>query len=324
MNLLLIGAGQLGSRHLQSCLKYGCSLNIYVVDSSEASLKLSEARALEIEKKAIHKVHYLTDIAAIEESSFDYLIIATGASVRFRVLVNALKLFSIKYAILEKVLFQDIQSYSDASQLLKDKNITTFVNCPFRVYPFFKEIKRKYISSKNKTTLKYVGGEWIGLACNSIHYLDLLSFLSDEKLQSINIEQLDDGYVNSKRPGNIEFTGSIEASFERGACLSIEAIRASKQDSIIEITNGNYRVIVDELSEKYKVYENKNLLEDSSYNIIYQSDLSHLMIDQIAQTGKCELIDFGESVELHQKFITKLLEHYNKFSIKTALLLPIT
>ena len=313
MNLLLIGAGQLGSRHLQSCLKYGQSLNIYVVDNLEASLKLSEARALEIENKACHKVHYLTDIAAIEESSFDYLIIATGASVRFKILEDVLKLFTIKYAILEKVLFQDLQSYIDAAQLIQNTNLTAFVNCPFRVYPFFKEIKHKY-----------VGGEWVGLACNSIHYLDLLSFLSDEKLRSINTEQLDDGYVNSKRAGYIEFTGTIKASFELGACLSFEAIKDSEQDSIIEISNGRYRVLVDELSGKYKVFENEELIVSSRYSTIYQSDLSHLMIDKIAQTGKCGLISFDDSVQLHQKFITKLLKHYNKFSTNTVSILPIT
>ncbi len=324
MNLLLIGAGQLGSRHLQSCIKYERQLNIYVVDNSEASLKLSEDRAQEIENNSNHKIHYVTNLAMIEESSFDYLIIATGASVRFKILEDALSLFSIKYAILEKVLFQDLQSYTDAQHLIKNNDLTTFVNCPLRVYPFFKEIKHKYISNKHKTKLKYVGGEWIGLACNSIHYLDLLSFLSDEKLQCINTEQLDDGYVNSKRLGNIEFTGVLEASYESGANLTIEAIKGSEQDSIIEISNGNYKILIDELSGKYKVLENEKLLEDSTYNILYQSDLSHLMIDQIANTGKCELIRFNESVVLHKEFILKLLGHYNKFSDGTALILPIT
>ena len=324
MNLLLIGAGQLGSRHLQSCLKYRERLNIFVVDNSEASLKLSKSRALEIENNYNHKVQYLTDIAMIKEPSFDYLIIATGASVRLSVLARALKLFHIKHAILEKVLFQDLQSYTDADQLIKNANLTTFVNCPLRVYPFFKEIKRKYISNRNRTRLHFVGGERFGLACNSIHYLDLLNFLTDENLESINAEQLDDGYVASKRPGNIEFTGVIKASYESGAYLSIEAVKGSKQDSIIEISNGNYRILINESSAKYKVFEGEELLEDSSYKILYQSDLSHLMINQLEKTGMCELIAFQESVHLHKELITKLLEHQNKFSTNATSTLSIT
>jgi len=324
MNLLLIGAGQLGSRHLQSCLKYGERLNIFVVDNSEDSLNLAKSRALEIENKHNHEVQFLSDLSMIKEPSFDYLIIATGASVRFSVLARALKLFNIKHAILEKVLFQDLQSYADASQLIKDANLNTFVNCPLRAYPFFKEIKRKYISTRNRTRLQFVGGERFGLACNSIHYLDLLNFLTEEKLENIDAQQLDDGYVVSKRRGNIEFTGVIKASYESGAYLTIESVKGSEQDSVFEITNGNYRILINESSAKYKVFEGEELLEDSGYKILYQSDLSHLMISQLEKTGMCELIAFQESVHLHKEMITKLLEHHNKFSTYATSTLSIT
>lgn len=324
MKLLLIGAGQLGSRHLQACLKCQYKIDIYVVDNSRSSLELSEIRAKEIDNMENHNVKYLMDLSLVDEISFDYLIIATGASVRYQVLANVLKLFTIKYAILEKVLFQDLESYKYASQLVKDNNLTTFVNCPLRVYPFFKEIKNKYISNKNKTTLKYIGGEWIGIACNSIHYIDLMNFITDEKLISVSTERLDDGYIDSKRSGNVEFTGSLDALFESGACLSIQAIKGSQQDSIIEISNGSYKITIDELSGKYCVYDNDTLIEDSYYDILYQSNLTHKMIEQIEQTQSCELTDFDESVELHQEFIRKLLEHYNKISESKLTKLPIT
>ena len=324
MNLLLIGAGQLGSRHLQACLKYQNKLNIYVVDNSRISLDLSEKRAKEIDNLGNHNVKYLMDLSLIDEISFDYLILATGASVRYQILANVLKLFTIKYAILEKVLFQDLQSYKYASQLIKDNNLTTFVNCPLRVYPFFKEIKNKYISNKNKTKLKYIGGDWIGIACNSIHYIDLMNFITDEKLISISTERLDDGCIDSKRPGNVEFTGILDASFESGSCLSIQAIKGSQQDSIIEISNGNYKITVDELSGKYCVYNNETLIEESHYDILYQSNLTHKVIEQIEQTQSCELIDFDESVKLHQEFISKLLVHYNKSLENKITKLPIT
>ncbi|PCJ50962.1 MAG: hypothetical protein COA74_00375 [Gammaproteobacteria bacterium] len=324
MNLLLIGAGQLGSRHLQSCLKLQYKLNIYVVDHSENSLALSEERANEIENSANHKLHYLTDLSLIDELSFEILIIATGASVRFEVLANVLKSFSIKYAILEKVLFQKLQDFTEATFLLEENKVTTFVNCPLRVYPFFKEIKKQYISAKGGTKLKYVGGEWIGLACNSIHYLDLMNFLTGEELSDISTEHLDDGFINSKRPGNIEFTGNLDASFSSGSKLTIEAIKGSEQNSTIEIASGVYQIVIEELTGKYCVFENGLLVEDSHYNILYQSDLTHRMIEQIEEFGLCDLIDFDGSVKLHQIFISKLLEHYNKFSDIETKTLPIT
>ena len=324
MNLLLIGAGQLGSRHLQSCLKYSKDINIYVVDNSEASIILAKTRALEIKKNANHNIFFLKNMSMIRENSFDYLIIATAANSRFKVLAEALKLFSVKYAILEKILFQDLQSYQESLKLINDNKVTAFVNCPLRAYPFFKEIKEKYISHSNKTSVTYVGGEWVGLGCNSIHYLDLLNFLSDEKLQTINLDGLDNGYIESKRMGNVEFTGTIEASYESGSYLSIQAIEGSQKDSTIEILNGHHRVIIDELTGDYNVFENDELLVSGSYEVVYQSDLTHLMIKEIEESGICSLISFDQSLELHQPLISKLLFHFNKFSDTKTLILPIT
>tara|TARA_R110002012_G_scaffold56765_2_gene145839 strand:- start:8935 stop:9909 length:975 start_codon:yes stop_codon:yes gene_type:complete len=324
MNLLLIGAGQLGSRHLQSVLKHTKSLNIIVVDNSECSLNVSRERALEIESYKNHKLTFLTKISDVQEQTFDYLIIATGASVRYKILEDVLTRFKIKHAILEKVLFQDLNSYENAAKLIHNHNLSVFVNCPLRVYPFFKKIKECYISTEHKTTLRYTGGEWVGLACNSIHYLDLMNFLCSEELTYINTSNLDDGFIDSKRHGNIEFTGKIEGEYSRGSKISIESIKGSEEDSIIEIANGSFTIIIDELSGNYKVFKNDKLIKESSYEIVYQSDLSHRMLEQIEITGKCELIDFESSAAIHQKFISKLLAHYNLFSTGTTKTLPIT
>tara|TARA_B100000767_G_C19677563_1_gene498053 strand:- start:205 stop:1179 length:975 start_codon:yes stop_codon:yes gene_type:complete len=324
MNLLIIGAGQLGSRHLQSCLKYNKVINIYVVDNLQSSILLSQSRTLEVEQKANHNVQYFTDMSMIKENNFDYLIIATTAVSRFKILREALSLFTIKYAILEKVLFQDLESYTNALTLIKDHNLITFVNCPIRTYPFFKKIKNNFISNDFTTSLNYVGGDWVGLACNSIHYLDLLNFLSNEKLISIKIDDLDDGFIPSKRAGSIEFTGTYEALFNAGSSLNFSSIRNSDQNSIIEILNGKYKILINELSGEYKIFSNNTLIESSKYDIVFQSDLTHLMIDQIEKTGNCELIKFDQSLDLHKHLIVNLLAHYNDIAGINTPILPIT
>ena len=48
MNCAIIGAGQLGSRHLQGLLSYKKeSLNIFIIDPSDDSLFIAKQRALE-------------------------------------------------------------------------------------------------------------------------------------------------------------------------------------------------------------------------------------------------------------------------------------
>ncbi len=324
MKLLLIGAGQLGSRHLQSCLKYSQSLDVYVVDNSENSLQIAKERAFEIDINGRHTIKYLTNIKSIKETFFDFLIIATGASVRYQILQEVLALFSFKYAILEKVLFQDIKSYSGASQLIVNHGVRVFVNCPLRTYPFFRLVKDKYISKTSRTQLKYTGGEWVGLACNSIHYLDLLNYLTDEVLENFDVKKLDDGYISSKRDRCVEFTGKVEGSYSSGSKILIDVMRDSVEDSTIEITNGLFRIVIDELSGKYQIFEQGRLVKDSSYDIVYQSDLTHKMIEQLVLHGTCELISFDDSIKIHEEFITKLLQHYNKYFDFEVQALPIT
>ncbi len=324
MNLLLVGGGQIGSRHLQSCLKFHEKLEIYVVDSSEESLAISKSRASEIDSLTNHEVYYVTELDSINELKFDFLIIATGAGPRLSILNNVLERFTIKSAILEKILFQTLDAYISASRIISEKKVNAFVNCPLRVYPFFKKIKEKYITKGSSVVLNYRGGEWIGLGCNSIHYLDLLNFLTDENVIEIDVGFLDKEIKNSKREGNVEFTGIVKGTYSSGSKITIESIAGSDMNSTIEILSNGFIILIDELTGGFRIYKGEILIEESSYDVLYQSDLTHLMLEQIEKTESCELIDFHDSVKLHQEFISKLLEHYNKISGNGGKTLPIT
>lgn len=324
MKILLIGAGQLGSRHLQSCLKLKTSATIYVVDECEDSLELTKTRANEIDSSVSHDTIYSKNLPDLKENHIDFLIIATGAGPRLLILDSVLQKYTIKFAILEKVLFQDLESYKKAKDLLNLHQVRCFVNCPLRAYPVFKQIKSQFISKENPTTIEYKGGEWIGLACNSIHYLDLMNYLTSELLIDIKIDNLDDGYIPSKRPGNVEFTGQIIAEYSKGSKLSVKSIRKSDKVSVISIINGKYRIDIEELTGKYKVFESNVLKSKNQYEILYQSDLTHKMIQQMKETNSCELIHFEDSTKIHEIFIRKLLKHYNKHLAEKKYILPIT
>ena len=54
----------------------------------------------------------------------------------------------------------------------------------------------------------YVGNNFRGLACNSVHFLDLVLWWSDEKLVSVDTSCLDITWFESKRPGFFEITES--------------------------------------------------------------------------------------------------------------------
>lgn len=326
MNLLLVGAGQLGSRHLQACLKHKNKLSIYVVDSSEMSLSTAEERAKQVVMGSDHSVSYFQDFDSVTERKFNYMIVATSASVRYSVLASALCKFNISYVIFEKFLFQDLKSYSNAADILKKNNVISFVNCPLRTYPFYKFIKSRYISRDKPTQFKYSAGEWCGLACNAIHFIDIVNYITESDLDNVSVELLDHSFIQSKRVGYIEFTGLLNVSFSDGSHLSLTSIKGSSINSVIEILNGDCRIIVDELTGEYKIYEDGLLVEDSQYELLYQSNLTNKIIEQIENTGTCDLISYEDSRVLHEKFLKSLLGHYNKINgnVDNLLSLPIT
>jgi pyrroline-5-carboxylate reductase len=57
-NILLVGAGQLGSRYLQGLIKIAFPLNIYVVDPNINALNESIKRCAEISFNEKHNISY--------------------------------------------------------------------------------------------------------------------------------------------------------------------------------------------------------------------------------------------------------------------------
>ena len=80
VKVLIIGAGQLGSRHLQGALKSSHKLLITIVDPSSDSLKLSKIRANEIELgNSETKIKYMREIP--KNKNFNICIISTNANI---------------------------------------------------------------------------------------------------------------------------------------------------------------------------------------------------------------------------------------------------
>jgi predicted dehydrogenase len=89
---LIIGAGQLGSRHLQGLLKLNVEQVIYVLDTSLDSLKISKAREEEIHHN--NQIHYFSEWDLLPKD-FDLVIIATSANVRAKVVKQLIESSSV-------------------------------------------------------------------------------------------------------------------------------------------------------------------------------------------------------------------------------------
>jgi hypothetical protein len=324
LKILIIGAGQLGSRHLQSLIKYHSKLMIYVVDSSLASLELSQSRAAEINNDYGTEVIYFESLAAVTETSFYLTIVATGSGPRFMIFDQLIKSFNSEKFILEKFLFQEPNSYRLAADLINGQNSNVYVNCPLRTWPIFKAIKEEISDLNAPVTIHYSGGDWIGLGCNSIHYIDVLAFITESLLARVDASKIDSGILESKRPGYIEFTGTLLCEYRDGSRLEIESIRNSSIDSKIVIRCEDRVWIIDELSGNYQYQRNREVMKYDKFKLPYQSDLTHKMLSQLVDYNTCELPDFLESSSYHLMFLHEMLNKYNEINNSKSNHLPIT
>ena len=165
----------------------------------------------------------------------------------------------------------------------------------------------------------YVGNNEWGLACNSIHFLDLVSWWSGEKLVSVDTSCLDSTWFESKRPGFFEITGILKAKYSCGSELILES-RANGERILIHVNNLEGQWIIDEKNGIASGPNGKTI----HGRIENQSEMTARLVEKILKNGQCELPCFEESAQTHLIFLQSMLEHWNKIQNKNDSIFPIT
>jgi len=171
---------------------------------------------------------------------------------------------------------------------------------------------------KSPIILKVDGGAW-GLACNAIHFLDLLGWWSGETLLTVNTDSLDTFWTKAKRLGNWEIGGTLEAKFSGGS----RAILTSNEGTaynILNIDDGN-------LSWKINEAEGIAMCSDGSSvsgTLLYQSEITAPLVDTLLDKGECHLPSLEESAAMHKQFLNFMLRHWHIHVDPKSISIPIT
>ena len=320
---LIIGAGELGSRHLQGLLKFDKKQIIYVLDTSKSSLNIAKERASEIEFE--HTIKYITDWDNIP-SELDLVIVATGASVRSKVVTKLLTICNVKNLVLEKILFQDVESYSGIRELITNTNTATLVNHPRRMFKHYKEIKNVITESDENVSFQVFGGNW-DLACNALHFIDLFSFLSQSEVKSIDFEGIDNNIIKSKRLNCIEFTGTLKGVLKNGNDFNICSLEGDYEDITISVLTKSNRWIIQEGSAQKIIHLSKeNNFNENITPFIneFQSNLTTRIINDLLVEGKTTLPSYDDACSSHIPFIKGALIRYSEITGINTNICPIT
>mgnify|MGYP006094905473 CR=1 FL=1 len=311
--ILLIGAGGIGSRHLQGLKRSTIPIEIGIVDPSKSSLEIAKGRYNEVENnEKIKEINYYSNLEDVS-SKIDLAIVATTSEVRGNVIKELLKNKVVNNLVLEKVLFQTIDEYIEIEELLQLKNVKCWVNHPRRMHPFYVDLKQK-LKDTNQLSFNLQGGDW-GLACNALHYIDLLAYLVNGQKLELNNEFLDGQIYSSKREGFKEVNGLLIGKV--GNHVFTLYCQENNAPMVLSIISDDMIVKINEVDGKVIYYENRKgwKEEEISQKIeYYQSELTHLLIEDILLIGKCDLTTYSQAKEFHVPFIKCIKEHFEKIS----------
>ena len=321
-NIAIIGAGQLGNRHLQGLIHSKNNLRIYVIDRSDAALETARRRFSEISTKntmtrlkaSFH--HKLDELPSV----LDMGIIATTAEVRETIVKELLTNHQVKYLLLEKIVFQKVTDFIDINHLLNKTGVKTWVNCARRMYPFYHALRNEIRGEI--VHMKVSGNNW-GLACNTIHMIDLLAFLSQRSEFRFDESGLHNEIYSSKRNGFSELRGKLTILSNRGDELQL-IDENSLDEYIISIAFGGVAYTVDESKKIAMLIQPDGNIREIEIKIPYQSELTGIAVDQIFDSGESSLPSYEECMKYHIPMIEAFNRQFSKISGIEITTCPIT
>jgi len=302
--IAIIGAGQLGSRHLQGLAALNREVEIYLVDPSEASLNLSLERHKQVDTKNRQQVHLLKTIEELPKQ-LELVIIACTSDIRFEVLENLSNHSKVDNIILEKILFQKLKHYSDVL-LMQNLNFDkVWVNFAQRLWPFFVDLKEKFFDDVD-LEINITGSNW-GLGCNSVHNVDLADFLWSKPSKTHAV--LDKEVLHSKRPQFVEFSGEVVTQIEGGGRITQVCYAKGEAPFVITVSHPTLRQVWD--------VSNGVLFSSSAatgWKFIqtelapsYQSNLTTNVAESILSRGDCGLPKLRDACLTHISTLEALL-----------------
>lgn len=336
--LLLIGAGALGMRHLQSMLELAdtaiwvvepdlaaqqrCVQHLVALSFSHMSTKNMPAAGMSTQEQLAKKVQWMTTLPELA-MSFDVVVVATNAGPRFSVVQALLERFKVRYLILEKVLFQRLEHYAAMADLLQRTATISYVNCPRRLYPLYQKIQQQ-LDPAVPLQITISGQNW-GLACNSVHFIDLLGWLAQSPPSSIDWTGLQPTIFPSKRAGYQEVAGELLVNCENGSWLKLCCDIAPAAPATLQIE-------LQQAAQQWHLDENSGLVTRSGTltdvlqlpRAPFQSELTAQVIENLLQQGHCALPTFAQASISHQLLINNLLAFFSIQQGRNVDICPIT
>jgi predicted dehydrogenase len=282
--VLVIGAGQIGSRHLQALARSNLVSCAHVVEPYADS----RTRAAQRWQEAGGTPERLQFVADETWPRCAAAICASPATGRLAI-IERLAAIGVSHLLSEKVLFPNQADYTRSLEIVASAGINTAINHIYRYAPAFAVLRD--LAPVPPLHIEIAAGD-NGLGCNLIHFLDLFEYLTCSMLARLQVG-IDRPYRSSSRGSHyLEFSGHASAATQRGDTFALTFTPASTRAPRIRVTGSGFEATFDESIPK--VESTHRQLHDLPFAPPRVSDLSARILEEMHE-GRCRLPSFAAS-----------------------------
>lgn len=323
--ILIVGCGQLGSRHLQAVASVKGVSHIQVVDPSSVGLALGQARLKEVAgiEAGIH-FDWSSDVH--QAGSCDLCIVATQAAGRGALVKQITEQTGCRKFLLEKIVAQSVEEYKELMDFMQAQGCGAWVNCKTRAYKIHRYIKQK-IADATPLLMSIVGGNH-GLANNGVHAADLFAFYEGGSRIDPVVCRVDQKLHPSKRGAAIfDLSGTLMGKTVKGSELILSFAKDHVSLDTISINTPACRFWVDHFQQLYfesypddgwawrKIEMPENIMVSSMTKTFVSDILSH---------GQCQLPTLEECFIGHEFILNALMDPFSRLLGRQVNVCPVT
>lgn len=329
LNILFIGLGSIGQRHLRNIKKIlKNKVNFFAFRKKKKKILLDDKgnkKKGSVEKK--YNIKIIKNLQNVNDNEIDVIFITNPSSLHFETILK-LKKFKNKYIFIEKPLDSSLNKYKEFIKLIKINNIQTFMGYNLRFHDCIKKTKEilnnnnlgkilkanfyygdnlknwhKYENYKiSYAARKSLGG---GIILSAIHEFDLMFYLfgNAKLIQSHNAN------LSSLKINVEDFSLSIFKNF-------------SKKSSFLSIININF---FQEIKERYfKIFFEKGEIQVDlikfKISILKKKKNDYFKFSKNNNLMYLKQLDYFLNLVKNKKKISKEFNHMNGLkSLKLAL-----
>ena len=213
VNVGIIGAGRMGRRHIEACLRSGHTVAM-IADRNAESLSL--ARDLAPNALAQESL----DLA--QSSDLDMVIIATTTTSHAELAMQAIG-SGVQRVLIEKPLGRSLSECDRVVSLAAQRGIHVAVNHPYRHMPPFQHLISLVRSEQfgGLSSMHVVGGNGC-MAMLLTHFVDLFELMSGEPVDSVEASLPSAIVPNPRGEQYVDFSGTVRGFSASGRRLTVD------------------------------------------------------------------------------------------------------